>query len=188
MKDFTKWAAMWDAYAESNPGDPTPGTPAAICSNIGLIMAIGGLIGAFIRLASESDKLVTTSVASSLAALLGVALLLASSFLPSHNDVHISEPPTLSEQIEGAWNLNELDDCENMGHGLMDSPKLPKSSLEDGDWKCVAYADDSKTWELPPCYGSHKLQTDLTGYDLLIRLGVIDNPYGHGGDNGENAL
>ena len=89
---------MWDAYAESNPGDPTPGTPAAICSNIGLIMAIGGLIGAFICLASESDKL----VASSLAALLGVALLLASSFLPSHNDVHISEPPTLSEQIEGA--------------------------------------------------------------------------------------
>lgn len=145
MKDFTKWAAMWDAYAESNPGDPTPGTPAAICSNIGLIMAIGGLIGAFIRLASESDKLVTTSVASSLAALLGVALLLASSFLPSHNDVHISEPPTLSEQIEGAWNLNELDDCENMGHGLMDNPKLPKSSLEDGDWKCVAYADNQRT-------------------------------------------
>lgn len=61
MKDFTKWAAMWDAYAESNPGDPTPGTPAAMCFNIGLIMAIGGIIGAFIRLTSESDKLVMTS-------------------------------------------------------------------------------------------------------------------------------
>lgn len=27
----------------------------------------------------------------------------------------------------------------------MDSPKLPKSSLEDGDWKCVAYADSQRT-------------------------------------------
>lgn len=145
MKDFTKWAAMWDAYAESNPGDSTPGTPAAMCFNIGLIMAIGGIIGAFIRLASESDKLVTTSAAMFLAGLLGVALMLASLFLPSHNDAHVSEPPTLSEQIKGAWNLNELDDCENMGHVLTDSPKLPKSSLEDGDWKCVAYTDNRRT-------------------------------------------
>ena len=142
MKDFTKWAAMWDAY---NPGDPTPGTPAAICSNIGLIMAIGGLIGAFIRLASESDKLVTTSVASSLAALLGVALLLASFFLPSHNDAHVSEPPTLTEQIERTWGLDEMGDCKNTSHGLIDSPSLPKSSLDDGDWKCVAYTDSQRT-------------------------------------------
>ena len=91
MKDFTKWAAVWDAY---NPGDPTPGTPAAMCFNIGLIMAIGGIIGAFI--VSEPDKL----VAMLLASLLGVALLLASLFLPSHNDAHVSEPPTLTEQIE----------------------------------------------------------------------------------------
>ena len=27
----------------------------------------------------------------------------------------------------------------------MDSPKLPKSSLEDGDWKCVAYTDNQRT-------------------------------------------
>ena len=141
MLDFSEWAAMWDAYAESSPGDPTPGTPAAMCFNIGLIMVIGGIIGAIIRLTSESDKL----VAVFLAGLLGVALLLASFVMPSHNDVHISEPPTLSEQIEGAWNLNELDDCENMGNGLMDSSKLPKSSLEDGDWKCVAYADNQRT-------------------------------------------
>lgn len=96
MLDFSKWAAMWDAYAESSPGDPTPGTPAAMCFNIGLIMVIGGIIGAIIRLASESDKL----VAVFLAGLLGVALLLASFFLPSHNDAHVSEPPTLTEQIE----------------------------------------------------------------------------------------
>lgn len=54
MLDFSKWAAMWDAYAESSPGDPTPGTPAAMCFNIGLIMVIGGIIGAIIRLTSES--------------------------------------------------------------------------------------------------------------------------------------
>lgn len=146
MKDFTKWAAMWDAYAESNPGGPTPGTPAAICSNIGLIMAIGGIIiGTFIRLASESDKLVTTSAASFLASLLGVALLLASLFLPSHNDTHVSEPPTLTEQIERTWGLDEMGDCKNTSHGLTDSPSLTKSSLDDGDWKCVIYTDSQRT-------------------------------------------
>ena len=139
--DFAKWAAMWDAYAESNPGDPTPGTPAAICSNIGLIMAIVGIIGAFIRLASESDKL----VAVFLAGLLGVALLLASFFLPSHNDAHVSEPPTLTEQIERTWGLDEMGDCKNTSHGLIDSPSLPKSSLDDGDWKCVAYTYNQRT-------------------------------------------
>lgn len=45
-------------------------------------------------------------------------------------------------------------------------------------------ADDSETWELPPCYGSHRLRTDLTGYELMIRLGVIDDPYRHGDDVG----
>lgn len=118
---------------------PHPGTPAAMCFNIGLIMVIGGIIGAF--LVSESDKL----VAMLLASLLGIALLLASLFLPSHNDAHVSEPPTLTEQIERTWNLDELDDCENMGHGLTDSLKLPKSSLEDGDWKCVIYTDSQRT-------------------------------------------
>lgn len=145
MKDFTKWAAMWDAYAKSNPGDPTPGTPAAMCFNIGLIMAIGGIIGAIIRLASESDKLVTTSAVSFLAGLLGVALLLASLFLPSHNDAQVSEPPALSTQIERTWGLDEMGDCKNTSHGLTDSPSLPKSSLDDGDWKCVAYTDSQRT-------------------------------------------
>lgn len=136
---------MWNAYAESNLGDPTPGTPAAMCFNIGLIMAIGGIIGAFIRLASESDKLITTSAASFLAGLLGVALLLASLFLPSHNDTQVSEPPALSMQIERTWGLDEMGDCKNTSHGLTDSPSLPKSSLDDGDWKCVAYTDNRRT-------------------------------------------
>lgn len=142
MKDFTKWAAMWDAY---NPGDPTPGTPAAMCFNIGLIMAIGGIVGAFICLPSESDKLVTMSAAVFLAGLLGVALQLASLFLPSHNDAHVSEPPALSTQIERTWGLDEMGDCKNTSHGLIDSPSLPKSSLDDGDWKCVAYTDSQRT-------------------------------------------
>lgn len=141
MLDFSKWAAMWDAYAESSPGDPTPGTPAAMCFNIGLIMVIGGIIGAIIRLTSESDKL----VAVFLAGLLGVALLLASFFLPSHNDAHVSEPPTLTEQIERTWGLDEMGDCKSTSHGLTDSPSLPKSSLDDGDWKCVAYTDSQRT-------------------------------------------
>ena len=145
MKDFTKWAVMWDAYAESNPGDPTPGTPAAMCFNIGLIIiAIGGIIGVFIRLVSESDKLVTTSAASFLAGLLGFALLLASLFLPSHND-EVSEPPALSTQIERTWGLDELGDCKNTSHGLTGIPSLPKSSLDDGDWKCVSYTDSQRT-------------------------------------------
>lgn len=38
-------------------------------------------------------------------------------------------------------------------------------------------ADDSQTCNLPPCYGGHRLQTDMTAYDLLLELGVIDDPY-----------
>lgn len=37
--------------------------------------------------------------------------------------------------------------------------------------------DDGTDWHCPPCYGKHLMQTDLTAYDLLIRLGVINNPY-----------
>ena len=75
---------------------------------------------------------------------IGGVLALASPFLPSHNDARISEPPTLTEQIERTWNLDELDGCRNMGHGLTDNPSLPKSGLEDGDWKCVAYTDNQR--------------------------------------------
>lgn len=143
MRDFSKWAAMWDAY--NRMGEAVSGSPASICQGIGLTMAIVGIIGAFIRLASESDKLVTTSAAVFLAGLLGVALQLTSLFLPSHNDAHVSEPPALSTQIERTWGLDEIGDCKNTSHGLTDSPSLPKSSLDDGDWKCVAYTDSQRT-------------------------------------------
>lgn len=41
--------------------------------------------------------------------------------------------------------LDEMGDCKNTSHGLIDSPSLPKSSLDDGDWKCVAYTDSQRT-------------------------------------------
>lgn len=44
--------------------------------------------------------------------------------------------------------------------------------------------DDDGDWDRPPCHGGHRLQTDMTAYDLLIGLGIIDDPYGHGGDAG----
>ena len=37
------------------------------------------------------------------------------------------------------------------------------------------WADDDDRH--PPCYGMHMMEPDLTAYDLLIRLGVIDDPY-----------
>lgn len=78
-------------------------------------------------------------------AVIGGVLALASFVMPSHNDAHVSEPPALSTQIERAWGLDEMGDCKNTSHGLTDSPSLPKSSLDDGDWKCVAYTDSQRT-------------------------------------------
>ena len=138
MKDFTKWAAMWDAYAESNPGDPPRHSRRHVLQHRldnGDRRYYRSLLGLGVGQTGGDAS----------GELLGIALLLASLFLPSHNDAHVSEPPTLTEQIERTWNLDELDDCENMGHGLTDSLKLPKSSLEDGDWKCVIYTDSQRT-------------------------------------------
>lgn len=148
MKDFTKWEAMWDAY--NRMGEAVSGSPASICQGIGvtLMMVFGfvGLIAVAVigGMGGDPEKSPFFRLTTAIAVIGGV-LALASFVLPSHNDAHVSEPPTLSEQIEGAWNLGELDDCENMGHVLTNSPKLPKSSLEDGDWKCVAYADNQRT-------------------------------------------
>lgn len=78
-------------------------------------------------------------------AVIGGVLALASFVMPSHNDAHVSEPPALSTQIERTWGLDEIGDCKNTSHGLTDSPSLPKSSLDDGDWECVAYTDGQRT-------------------------------------------
>lgn len=37
--------------------------------------------------------------------------------------------------------------------------------------------DDSSGWDCSPCYGGHRLQTDMTAYGLMRRLGIIDDPY-----------
>lgn len=148
MKDFTKWAAMWDAY--NRMGEAVSGSPASICQGIGvtlmMVFDFVGLIAVAVIGGGGGDPekspffRLTTAIA-----VIGGVLALASPFLPSHNDARISEPPTLTEQIERTWNLDELDGCRNMGHGLTDNPSLPKSGLEDGDWKCVAYTDSQRT-------------------------------------------
>lgn len=136
---------MWDAYAESNPGDPTPGTPAAICSNIGLIMAI---VSAVLALAVtvyafatgediEHGKTSHIIMCMFSLAIVGVILMFMSEQLPSHS-TSSTKPPTLSQQIERTWNLDALDDCKRTG-GEND---FPDSRLKDGNWDCVASTDE----------------------------------------------
>lgn len=148
MLDFSKWADMWDAY--NRMGEAVSGSPASICQGIGvtlmMVFDFVGLIAVAVIGGGGDDPekspffRLTTAIA-----VIGGVLALASPFLPSHNDARISEPPTLTEQIERTWELDEMGDCKNTSHGLTDSPSLPKSSLDDGDWKCVAYTDSQRT-------------------------------------------
>lgn len=148
MLDFSKWAAMWNAY--NRMGEAVSGSPASICQGIGVtLMMVFGFVGLIAMaviggMGDDPEKSPFFCLTMTIA-VIGGMLALTSFVMPSHNDAHVSEPPTLSTQIERTWGLNELDDCENMDHGLTDGPKLPKSSLEDGDWKCVAYADNQRT-------------------------------------------
>lgn len=44
MKDFTKWAAMWDAY--NRMGEAVSGSPASICQGIGVtLMMVFDFVG-----------------------------------------------------------------------------------------------------------------------------------------------
>ena len=44
MKDFTKWADMWDAY--NRIGEAVSGSPASICQGIGVtLMMVFGFVG-----------------------------------------------------------------------------------------------------------------------------------------------
>lgn len=148
MLDFSKWADMWDAY--NRMGEAVPGSPASICQGIGLtlMMVFGfvGLIAVDVIGGGGDDPEKSPFFCLTMAiAVIGGVLALTSFVMPSHNDAHVSEPPALSTQIERTWGLDEMGDCKNTSHGLTDSPSLPKSSLDDGDWKCVAYTDSQRT-------------------------------------------
>lgn len=148
MLDFSKWEAMWDAY--NRMGEAVSGSPASICQGIGLtLMMVFGFVGliavAVIGGGGDDPEKSPFFCLTMAIAVIGGVLALASFVMPSHNDTHVSEPPALSTQIERTWGLDEMGDCKNTSHGLTDSPSLPKSSLDDGDWKCVAYTDSQRT-------------------------------------------
>lgn len=148
MKDFTKWASMWDAY--NRMGEAMSGSPASICQDIGLtLMMVSGFVGLIAvavigGMGGDPEKSPFFCLATAIAVIGGV-MALASFVMPFHNDAHVSEPPALSTQIERTWGLDEMGDCKNTSHGFTDSPSLPESRLEDGDWKCVAYTDSQRT-------------------------------------------
>lgn len=148
MLDFSKWETMWDAY--NRMGEAVSGSPASICQGIGVTLTMAsvfvGLIAVAVIGAMGDDPEKSPFFRLTMAiAVIGGVLALASFVMPSHNDAHVSEPPALSTQIERTWGLDEMGDCKNTSHGLTDSPSLPKSSLDDGDWKCVAYTDSQRT-------------------------------------------
>ena len=148
MLDFSKWEAMWDAY--NRMGEAVSGSPASICQGIGVtLILVSGFVGlsalAVIGgMGGDPEKSLFFRLTAAIAVIGGV-LALVSFVMPFHNDAHVSEPPALSTQIERTWGLDEMGDCKNSSHGLTDSPSLSKSSLDDGDWKCVAYTDNQRT-------------------------------------------
>ena len=86
MKDFTKWAAMWDAY--NRMGEAVSGSPASICQGIGvtLMMVFGfvGLIAVAVigGMGGDPEKSPFFRLTTAIAVIGGV-LALASFVLPS---------------------------------------------------------------------------------------------------------
>lgn len=64
------------------------------------------------------------------------------------------------------------EDCDLMA----DNEEIDVEMEYDGILFEWSDADDSKTWELPPCYGSHKLQ-DLLGEDSPPLVGGEESPF-----------
>lgn len=143
MKDFSKWAAMWDAYdAHAISDGAVPGSAASICWNIGFLLLLLGLLLLIIRTfalpAAGVPDAKGIGIFSTVVSIMGVALAFTSLALPSHTP-QPSRPPSLSAQIMTTWNLEDLGECGSGGQ------KLPESRLKDGDWKCVAYTDGQRT-------------------------------------------
>lgn len=147
MVDFSKWVEAWNTYSPSHK--ITPGSPAYICNEIGMTLA---MVAAVLALAVtvyayatgediEHGKTSHIIMCMFSLAIVGVILMFMSEQLPSHS-TSSTKPPTLSQQIERTWNLDALDDCKRTGgEGVFDGEDLPDSRLKDGNWDCVAHSD-----------------------------------------------
>lgn len=137
MKDFSKWADMWDAYTSS--GDAVPGSPASICLIIGMLLLVAAsilpVIVLFFHLPDASAAVIG---GFAVPLILGISFICAATYLPSYTDAS-AKPPVLYEQIVGTWNLDDLSDCRNTDGGdWLHGDALPESGLRDGDWNCTA--------------------------------------------------
>lgn len=142
MIDFSKWVAMWDAYdAQGISGGAVPGSAASICWNIGfwlILFSFLPLILIIVFLIGDVPAAKGISIFFTAVLIMGLVLAFTSLALPSHTP-RSSQPPSLSAQIIKTWNLEDLGECRSGGQ------KMPKSHLEDGDWKCVTYTDSERT-------------------------------------------
>lgn len=148
MVNFSKWVEAWSAYSPSHK--ITPGSPAYICNEIGMTLAI---VAAVLALAVtvyayatgediEHGKTSHIIMCMFSLAIVGVILMFMSEQLPSHS-TSSTKPPTLSKQIERTWDLDALDGCKRIGgEGVFDGEDLPDSRLKDGNWDCIASTDE----------------------------------------------
>lgn len=144
MKDFSKWADMWDAYTSS--GDAVPGSPASICLIIGMLLLVAAFILPVIVLFFHlPDASAAVIGGFALPPILGMSFICVATHLPSHADAS-AKPPVLYEQIVGTWNLDDLSDCRNTDGGdWLHGDELPESKLRDGDWNCTVYKGGRRT-------------------------------------------
>lgn len=144
MKDFSKWADMWDAYTSS--GDAVSGSPASICLIIGMLLLVAAFILPVIVLFFHlPDASAAVIGGFALPLILGMSFICVSTYLPSHTDAS-AKPPVLYEQIVGTWNLDDLSDCRNTDGGdWLHGDALPESELRDGDWNCTVYKGGRRT-------------------------------------------
>lgn len=151
MVDFSKWEEAWKSYSPSN--NATPGSPAYICNEIGMTLAIVAavLILAVTVYAYATGKDIEHGKTSHIImcmfslAIVGVILVSMSEQLPSHS-TSSTKPPTLSQQIERTWNLDTLNGCKRIDgtDSIFGSngEHLPDSKLKNGNWDCVASTDE----------------------------------------------
>lgn len=132
MLDFSKWAAMWDAY--NRMGEAVSGSPASICQDIGLTLM---MVSVFVELVAvavigggggDPEKSPFFCLTMAIAVIGGV-LAFASFVMPSHNDAHVSEPPALSTQIERTWGWPKWAIAKTRATGLPTAQAYPSRAL-----------------------------------------------------------